>query len=350
MRLLQAMAGSSKGGAENFFLRLVPALSPYATQRVLIRDHAGRLEELNTQGIPGTSIAFGGVFDVKSRMLFFKEIKHFSPHIVLTWMSRATQFCPSHSLIRKCLPSFLHVGRLGGFYDLKYYKHCDALIGNTKGVVDYILRQGWPSSRVFYLPNFARIPDSIFPCNRKIYNTPQTVPLILGVGRLHRNKAFDTLIRALTKVSDAYLWLLGDGPEREKLEYLAEDLGLAPRVRFIGWHEDPSSFYGACDLFVCPSRHEPLGNVILEAWAHKKPIIAANSQGPKELIEDRITGFLFPIDDVGALASLMVECLEDKELREDVAQQGYTFMAENFSQSIVVKYYLECFEKLLRTR
>ena len=146
-----------------------------------------------------------------------------------------------------------------------------------------------------------------------------------------------------------YLWILGDGPERDFLGRLASSLGVKSRVRFIGWQENPSPFYEACDFFVCPSRHEPLGNVILEAWAHKKFVIAADSQGPKELIKDENTGFLFPIDDVEILVHRIRECLNDKELISSVAQKGHEFMVKNYSKSIVVGHYLECFKKLLRT-
>lgn len=349
MRLLQAISGSSKGGAENFFMRLAPALAPYTTQRLLIRNQSGRLDTLERQGISVTDVSFGGILDFKSRIQFFKEIRRFSPDIVLTWMNRATRFCPSQSLLKHALSPFLHVGRLGGFYNLKYYKNCDALIGNTKGIVDYIIQKGWPSNRVFYLPNFAEVPENSSPYDRKVFDTPEKAPLILAVGRLHKNKAFDTLIRALPKVPDAYLWILGDGPERAFLESLVVNLGINARVRFIGWQENPSPFYGACDLFVCPSRHEPLGNVILEAWAHGKPVIAANSQGPKELIEDGSTGLLVPIDDVETLAYRLIECLNDDGLRAFVARKGHGFLVKNFSKSIVVERYLECFKRLLRT-
>ena len=201
MRLLQAMAGSSMGGAENFFMRLAPALAPYITQRLLIRDQSERLNALERQEVSVTPVPFGGGLDFKSRIQFFKEIKQFSPDIVLTWMSRATGFCPSQSMLRKRLNPFLHLGRLGGFYDLKYYKNCDALIGNTKGVVDYIIQKGWPSSKVFYLPNFAEIPENVSACDRKIHDTPETAPLILSVGRLQVMNMIDFLKRCENEVT-----------------------------------------------------------------------------------------------------------------------------------------------------
>ena len=84
-----------------------------------------------------------------TRRAFAHEIAAWRPDIVLTWMSRATRLCPRGD--------FVHVARLGGYYDLKYYRRCDHLIGNTRAIVDYAIAEGWPRERISYLPNF--VPD-----------------------------------------------------------------------------------------------------------------------------------------------------------------------------------------------
>ena len=87
------------------------------------------------------------------------------------------------------------------------------------------------------------------------------------------------------------------------LEKAAGALGVADRVRFLGWRADPSALYRAADVCVFPSRYEPLGNVVIQAWAHGLPVVAAASQGPAALIEDGADGLLVPIDDADALAA-----------------------------------------------
>src|SRR5207253_3162176 len=130
-RLLQAMAGARHGGAETFFVRLAGALQRAGqTQRVVIRHCPDRSGALREAGVAVTELRFGAPFDVASRIAFRREIAEWRPDIVLTWMNRATAMCPTGD--------FVHVGRLGGYYDLKYYRRCDHLIGNTRAIVDYV--------------------------------------------------------------------------------------------------------------------------------------------------------------------------------------------------------------------
>src|ERR1700740_1862114 len=91
-RLLQAMAGAQHGGAETFFLRLATALQRAGElQRVLIRGNPARTQVLRNNGVAVPELAFGGAFDLASRLGFRREIAAWRPNIVLTWMSRATR-------------------------------------------------------------------------------------------------------------------------------------------------------------------------------------------------------------------------------------------------------------------
>jgi len=170
--------------------------------------------------------------------------------------------------------------------------------------------------------------------------------LIVALGRLHENKAFDTLLRAVARVPDVYLWLAGDGPLKEELQKLAEELGIKPRVRFLGWRDDTAALMATADLFVCPSRHEPLGNVVIEAWAQGLPVVAADSMGPGMLIENMETGVLVPIDDEIAMSKAIRAVLKDPNLSERIARQGNNEYRENFTEDRVVASYMEFFEKV----
>src|ERR1700738_2565151 len=150
-RVLQAIAGAPHGGAETFFTRLVAALQRAGEpQRVLIRHNSRRAQCLRAAGVQVGELAFGGIFDLATRSAFGPAIAAWRPDIVLTWMSRATRLCPRGD--------FVHVARLGGYYDLKYFRRCDHLIGNTRAIVDYATATGWPRERIVYLPNF--VPDA----------------------------------------------------------------------------------------------------------------------------------------------------------------------------------------------
>ncbi|MEL0107195.1 MAG: glycosyltransferase [Rhodospirillaceae bacterium] len=348
MRVLQAMAGAPYGGAEAFFTRLVIALHQAGLeQRVLMRPNEARETILQDNGIRPMLARFGGALDITTRYTFKSQIKDFKPDIVMTWMNRATHFCPSTGAKGGEKGSFVHIARLGGYYDLKYYKSCDHLIGNTEDIVQYLTQSGWPQERAHYLPNFVAGKQGK-PIDRGKLYTPKNTTLILGLGRLHPNKAFDTLLEAVSRVPNTYLWIAGEGPEREKLESLAEKLAIKPRVRFLGWREDAADLLATCDIFVCPSRHEPLGNVVIEAWAQSKPVVAADGLGPGTLIEHMETGLLVPVDDAPMMGRAIRHVIENDDVRERIARQGNDVYQEHFMESQVVDKYMSFFEERLK--
>ncbi|BBK31062.1 glycosyltransferase involved in cell wall biosynthesis [Stella humosa] len=337
-RILQAMAGAPQGGAENFFVRLAGGLARAGVeQKIVIRRNPERAAALRAEGIEPVELPFGAWFDFTTSPTLLRLVRDWRPAVVLTWMNRATRAMPPGP--------FVHAARMGGYYDLKYYRRCHQLIGNTQDIVDHIVRGGWPPERAHYLPNFVddRPAD---PVRRTDLGTADDAPVLLAAGRLHRNKAFDVLLAALARLPRATLWLAGEGPERDALTRQAADLGVAARVRFLGWRDDVAALCGAADIFVCPSRHEPLGNVVLEAWARGLPMVAASSQGPAGLIEDGRTGLLVPIDDAEALAAAIDRVLEDPALARDLARAGRAQHDAHFSEAAVVGRYIEFFQQV----
>ncbi len=329
------MAGAHHGGAEAFFTRLTVGLQRAGQeQRVVIRRDPERATSLRLGGVEPVQFRFGGPLDLVTKIGLRRVIADYNPDIVLTWMNRATRFCPRGK--------FIHVARLGGYYDLKYYKNCDQLIGNTQDIVDYLVRQGWPSGRAHYLPNFVSI-TSASPQSRAALETPENAPLAVALGRLHPNKAFDVLLMAMSQVPHLHLWLAGEGELQTSLEEQAMALGVRQRVHFLGWRQDISALLAAADFLVCPSRYEPLGNVVIEAWAARKPVIAASSAGPLSLIRDNETGLLVPIDNADALALAMKRLIEDHTLMAELVENGYRAYRNQFSEEHVIKLYRDFF-------
>ena len=340
MRVMQCMAGARHGGAEAFFTRLVLALHRAGLdQRVLLRGEENRERQLADGGIAAVTLPFGGKLDIATRLGLRRELRSYKPDVVLSWMNRATSFCP------KPAGRFVHCARLGGYYDLKYYRTCDHLVGNTKGIVNYLAEHGWPEERAHYVPNFVSAAP-VAPVSRRKLSTPDDVAVVLALGRLHQNKAFDVLIQAMRGLPDVYLWLAGQGPLEAELYNQAVHFGVAPRIRFLGWQEDPGPFYAAADVVACPSRAEPLGNVVLEAWARRRPTVAAAAAGPVELIRDGENGLLAPIDDAEALAAAINRVLVSRETALALAQAGHNDYLADYSEAVVVQRYLDFFAKV----
>jgi glycosyltransferase involved in cell wall biosynthesis len=124
---------------------------------------------------------------------------------------------------------------------------------------------------------------------------------------------------------------------------MAVALGVAERVRFLGWRIDPSALYRAADICVFPSRYEPLGNVVIQAWAHGLPVVAAESQGPKALIRPGEDGLLAPIDDPDGLAAAIRILLAKPQLRSGLAAKGLARVAAEFSEAAVVAQWRDLF-------
>jgi glycosyltransferase involved in cell wall biosynthesis len=342
LRVLQAMAGAAHGGAEAFFVRLVSALHRAGlTQRVVIRRNAERAAMLRKAGIDPLELRFGGTIDLLTPLQLAGEIRAWRPDIVLSWMNRATARLPPRFLTHR----YVHVARLGGYYNLSYYRGCDHLIGNTQAIVDYIRASGWPAERVHYLPNFVDATPRR-PLDRALFDTPRGPLVALALGRLHRNKGFDVALKALACVPDVYLWIAGEGDEGEALKAQAQRLGIMPRVRFLGWRDDVAALLATADMLLCPSRHEPLGNVVIEAWAHGCPVIAAASDGPLGLITPDRDGLLVPVDDPTTLAAAIQRLAQDKSVAAALAAAGRASYESRFTETAVVREYLDFFARI----
>ncbi len=339
-RVLQLMAGAELGGAEAFFERLVGGLARAGlTQAAVIRRHADRAARLTETGLQVRQVRFGGPLDLLSRLQIRAAAKRFAPDVVLAWMNRAASMAPRGR--------WTVVGRLGGYYDLKYYRRCDHLVGNTRGLRDHLVAQGWPAKRAWYLPNFVDATPQPA-ADRSTLSTPADATVALLAGRLHPNKGIDVAIDAMTKLPDTHLWIAGTGPLETALRRQAADADLAGRVHFLGWRDDLPALLAAADCLLCTSRHEPLGNVVLEGWAHRTPVVAAASQGPSELIENERTGLLVPVDDPAATAEALTRLAGDRALGATLAAAGCETYAARFSEAAVVARYREFFEEVSR--
>lgn len=163
---------------------------------------------------------------------------------------------------------------------------------------------GYPG-RVFHInesliPNRRMAPAEVARLRAELGVQPGEY-LVGGVGRLARSKGFDVLIEAFTRarLANARLVILGEGRERQRLERL-----LTTVISLPGFRTDVKDCYQAFDLFVSPSRSEPLGRVLFEALDAGTPVVAAATLGPSEILR-RYPGDLFPIGDVDALVALI---------------------------------------------
>jgi glycosyltransferase involved in cell wall biosynthesis len=328
MKALQMLGSAKDGGAETYFMSLVEALqADGAPQACALRGHAERERRLGQAGVPSLRLPFGGPLDLATGGRTRRFAREQQAGAVIAWMNRAARFAPRGPWGR--------IGRLGGYYSLKYYRGFDRLAANTRDIERWIVRQGWPAAKVCYIPNFAEPADGA-PLDRAQLGAPADAPLLLAMGRLHPSKAHDVSLRALALLPEAHLWIAGSGPQEASLRALAAQLGVAERVRFLGWRADAPSLYRTADVCLFPSRFEPLGNVVIQAWAHGLPVVAAMSDGPAALIRPEQDGLLVPINDPAALAMAARRLILDPGLRRRLAEAGAERIAGEFSRPRVL--------------
>ncbi len=162
---------------------------------------------------------------------------------------------------------------------------------------------------------------------------------IAAMGRLAYQKGFDVLIEAFSQAAEGKptwsLTILGEGPERRRLEEQIHARGLEGRVH-LGWVSDPNTVLRNCDAFVLSSRFEGFPNALLEAMALGLPAIAVDCpSGPAEIIRHDVDGLLVPLGDVPALSAAIRRVMSDDPLRTRLGKEAVQ-VVERFSTA---KYY-----------
>jgi len=147
----------------------------------------------------------------------------------------------------------------------------------------------------------------------------------------------------------AQLVLVGDGPDRSAAEWLAHDLGIQSRVRFLGKQERVNELLPLADILLMPSELESFGLAALEAMACKVPSVATRVGGVPELIDDGETGLLFNVSDVEGMADGVLSLLSDPARLTAMREAGRRTAQKRFCASLVVPQYVRYYEQVLAT-
>ena len=340
MRVVHVIAGAEIGGAETFAVDAITALAECGIdQHVICRPFEAQLARYAQAGVGVTTMRFSALDHVLHHGLVAREARRFGADLVHAWMSRAGSFVPAS------LPCPA-IGWFGDYYKLKYFAHCDAFFGVTPDIAASIVARGMQPERVFTTNTFGTMPDAA-PVSRSSLDTPEGVKLALVLSRMHSVKGIDTMLQALALVPGLWLWLAGDGPAKVEYEALAQSLGVADRVRFLGWRNDRKALLEACDICVLPSRYEPFGTVIVEAWAANRPLVATNADGARQYVRDDQDGLISPIEDVAALAANLARLMNEPALGPRLVAAGAARFAADFTREIVTQRLIAAYRAVL---
>lgn len=228
-----------------------------------------------------------------------------------------------------------------------FYPWAASVVAVSRGAADDLARTtGLPRDRVEVVYNPVITP-AILALARGRPDHPWFAagepPVVLGVGRLTRQKDFTTLIRAFAQVRrlrPARLVILGDGEDRPALEALARELGVSADVALPGFRDDAPAYMAAASLFVLSSAWEGLPTVLIEALAAGTRVVSTDCpSGPREILQEGRLGALVPVGDVASLATAMAEALAQSRQPPPVEA------LRPFTRDAAVDHYLSLIER-----
>lgn len=227
------------------------------------------------------------------------------------------------------------------------WRKADAVISNSKGLKELALKTN-SKQEIGVIYNGIDISDFI----PKPENRPNDKLIItVGASRVTARKGINYLIEAIKKLSpkypNIYLRVMGGGNEKENLENLAKELNLEKNVEFIGRipRENTSPYYQEAGIFVLPSLNEGMSNAMLEALASGLPLIATDTGGTREILEEGENGFIVKMKNSQNLAEKIELLVKDPDLRKRMGEASRK-KAEMMSWEKVAREYLEIYSKI----
>ena len=222
------------------------------------------------------------------------------------------------------------------------YSACERTLAVSRRIAAVLAESGLPeqSIRVVYegVPDRRAVPggrDAL-----RAMGAPDDALLIGNVAALVDHKDHATLLRALAlaipRAPSLFLFVLGEGAERGRLETLARDLGIADRCRFAGFREDVDRLLPAFDVFCLSSYLEGLGTSLLDAMCFARPIVATAAGGIPEAVEDGVNGRLVEARSPEALAQALVDVARREDVRKRYGAAGRRIFESRFSADRMV--------------
>lgn len=185
---------------------------------------------------------------------------------------------------------------------------------------------------------------------RRSPDWPGSRPIVITVGRIVPEKAFDSLLLAWRSVAGAvpgaHLVIVGDGPLRSDCEMRVRELGLVNSVSMLGSRSDVPELLRNSDVYVSSSRSEGMSNALLEAMASGLPLVATQVGGAEDTVQDGVNGILVGAGDGAALAEALQEVLVDAEKRRAMGEASRRLALHEFKVEGIVDRYLDLFRQL----
>jgi glycosyltransferase involved in cell wall biosynthesis len=345
-KILHLISGLEIGGTETQLSRILPKLKQYHENRVCcVRGHGPIGIKLEKNGVKVYYLELKNAFDILAIKRFYKIVKDFSPNILVTYLIHADlygRFLGRLFGIKKIVSS-----KRGSLLQWEWLSFFDRL---TKKMVTHYLvqtktaKKEWVRKIKFPENKFTIIPNGIETEKFQIQITKERKKEELGIpknsltisciSRLRQGKGHEILLKAFEDVFETNgnisLLIVGSGEKEEDLKKQIEYYKSKNNIFFLGNRNDVPKILAVSDLFVLPTEKEGMSNAIMEAMSAGVPIITTNISENEDLIINKKTGLLFPVNNSDSLAENIKLLIKNFDLRKELGQNAKQKAAKDF--------------------
>lgn len=386
IRILRVIARLNMGGPAIHVSNLAAGLEPRGYETTLVAGSLARGEDsmaflaerldIPVRTIPELQREVSPIDDARSVRRMREIIRELRPHILHTHTAKAGAIARAAALVSGAArPAILvhtfHGHVLKGYFDpvrTAFFKEVerslarvtDALVAVSPEIRDELVAAGIAPREKFSvirlgIPLGERLGDATADLDyRRLYGISESAFVVGWVGRMTDVKDTDAVLEIVRAARDrgleAVLVMVGDGPDRVRLEQLAHDIGIARSTFFVGYQPEVAGYYRLFDAFLLPSVNEGTPVSAIEALASGTPVVATRVGGVPDVVRDGEDGFLFEPGDTDDAAERLALLASDATLRSALGASGRERVLRRYSVSRLVEDVDRLYRSLLSER
>jgi glycosyltransferase involved in cell wall biosynthesis len=371
-RVLRVIARLNMGGPAIHVSSLAAGLAPRGYETTLVAGSLARGEDsmafladrlgIRVVAVPELQREVSPLHDARSVRRMTSIIREVRPHILHSHTAKAGAIARAAALVAgdarpPIVVHTFHGHVLKGYFDpvrtavfkeveRNLARSSDVLVAVSPEVRDELVAAGIARLEKFAvirlgIPLEERLGDETADLDyRGLYGISRDAFVVGWVGRMTGVKDTDAVLEIVRATRqrgvDAVVVMVGDGPDRERLEQLAHELGIARSTYFVGYQSEVAGYYRLFDAFLLPSVNEGTPVSAIEALASGTPVVATRVGGVPDVVRDGTDGFLFEPGDVDAAAARLARLAADRALRAALGSAGRERVLERYSVSRLV--------------